>query len=325
MRLLATILFVCSIAVAGAGAQAAGPAAPRADHHQHLFSADVATLIARPGAAPQPLSADQLVAMLDAAGIRKALVLSVAYLYGSPARHLDDEYARVRAENDWNAAQAARYPDRLRAFCSFNPLKDYAVRELERCATTPGMGKGIKLHFGNSDVQLEDPGKLARVAAVFRAANRHRMAIVVHMRASISKQRAYGAAQARIFLEQLLPLVPDAPVQVAHFAGAGPGYDDAPSDEAMGVLAGAVARHDPRTRNLWFDVASLANGDPAPEQAARLVARIRQVGVARVLYGSDAALGGNLQPREAWAAFCRLPLGGDELSAIASNVAPWLR
>jgi uncharacterized protein len=325
MRLFAAILFVCSIAVAGAGAQAAPPGAPLADHHQHLFSVDVATLIAKPGTAPQPLSADQLVDMLDAAGIRKALVLSTAYLYGSPARHLDGEYARVRAENDWNAAQVARYPGRLRGFCSFNPLKDYALRELERCAAMPGMGRGIKLHFANSDVQLDDPAKLARVAAVFRAANRHRMAIVVHMRASISKQRPWGAAQARIFLEQLLPLVPDAPVQIAHFTGAGPGYDDPPSDEAMGVLADAVARHDPRTRKLWFDVASLANADPTPAQAAQLVKRIRQVGVSRVLYGSDSALGGNLRPREAWAAFCRLPLREDELSAIAANVAPWLR
>jgi predicted TIM-barrel fold metal-dependent hydrolase len=324
MRLLAAVLFGWSIAVAGAGAQAAVPAAPRADHHQHLFSVDVATLIAKPGAAPQPISADQLVAMLDAAGIRKALVLSTAYLFGSPARHLEDEYARVRAENDWNAAQVARYPGRLVAFCSFNPLKDYALRELERCAALPGMGRGIKLHFANSDVQLDDPGKLARVAAVFRAANRHHMAIVVHMRASISKGRPWGAAQAGIFLDQLLPLVPDVPVQVAHFTGAGPGYDDAPSDEAMGVLADAVARHDPRTRKLWFDVASLANGDPTPEQAARLVARIRQVGLKRVLYGSDSALGGNLQPREAWTAFCRLPLDMGELSAIAANVAPWL-
>jgi uncharacterized protein len=325
MRLAAAVVFVCSIAVAGASAHAASPSAPLADHHQHLFSVGVATLIAKPGAPPQPLSADQLVEMLDAAGIGKALVLSTAYLYGSPARHLDDEYALVRAENDWNAAQAARYPDRLRAFCSFNPLKDYALRELERCAAASGMGRGIKLHFANSDVQLDDPAKLARVAAVFRAANRHRMAIVVHMRASISKQRAWGAAQARIFLEQLLPLVPDAPVQVAHFTGAGPGYDDPPSDEAMGVLADAVARHDPRTRKLWFDVASLANGEITQEQADKLVARIRQVGVGHVLYGSDSALGGNLRPREAWAAFCRLPLKERERSAIAANVAPWLR
>jgi predicted TIM-barrel fold metal-dependent hydrolase len=160
---------------------------------------------------------------------------------------------------------------------------------------------------------------------VFRAANAHGMAIVVHMRASISNKRPYGAAQARAFLEQVLPAVPDVTVQVAHLAGSGPGYDDAAADEAMGVLADAVERHDPRTRGLWFDVASMANGDLTPADAARLVKRIRQVGVDRVLYGSDSAVGNNLRPREAWAAFCKLPLTQDELARIGTNLAPYFR
>jgi hypothetical protein len=44
-----------------------------------------------------------------------------------------------------------------------------------------------------------------------------------------------------------------------------------------------------------------------------------------VLYGSDAAAGDNLRPREAWAAFRRLPLSQDEFQQIASNVAPHFR
>src|SRR5687768_14708173 len=44
-----------------------------------------------------------------------------------------------------------------------------------------------------------------------------------------------------------------------------------------------------------------------------------------VLYGSDAAVGGNLRPREGWAAFRRLPLTDGEFERIARNVAPYLR
>jgi ABC-type transport system substrate-binding protein len=58
----------------------------------------------------QPITARDVVALLDSASIRRAVVLSVAYIYGSPARTVDDEYAKVRAENDWTAAQAAQYP-----------------------------------------------------------------------------------------------------------------------------------------------------------------------------------------------------------------------
>jgi hypothetical protein len=37
-------------------------------------------------------------------------VLSVASMYGKPGRVVEDEYAKVRAENDWTAAQAAEFP-----------------------------------------------------------------------------------------------------------------------------------------------------------------------------------------------------------------------
>jgi uncharacterized protein len=303
---------------------AAGQVVPVADHHQHLFSPAIAALLAtRPGG-PQGITARDLVALLDSAGIRRALVLSVAYMYGSPARTFDDEYARVRAENDWTAAQAAQYPKRLRAFCSFNPLKEYALDELARCAKDPRLRHGVKLHFGNSDVQLDNPAHLERLRRVFRAANDHRMAIVVHLRASISRKRPYGAAQARIFLDQLLPLVPDVPVQVAHLAGTGPGYDDPPADSAMAALAEAVQNRDRRTRRLWFDVATIADLNISAANAALAVKRIRQVGVDRILYGSDAAAAGNLPPRESWAAFRRLPLTDREFERIAGNLAPQL-
>jgi uncharacterized protein len=59
--------------------------------------------------------------------------------------------------------------------------------------------------------------------------------------------------------------------------------------------------------------------------AARVVWRIRQVGVGRILYGSDAAVGDNLRPRGGWAAFRRLPLTNREFERIARNVAPYLR
>ena len=307
------------------GVAASRQVAPVADHHQHLFSPAIAALLATGSAGPPAITARDVVALLDSAGIRRALVLSVAYMVGSPARSVADEYARVRTENDWTGAQAAQYPDRLRAFGSFNPLKEYALDELARCAGNPNLRHGIKLHFGNSDVQLDNPAHVEQLRRVFRAANEHRMAIVVHLRASISRQRPYGAAQARVFLEHLLPLVPDIPVQVAHLAGSGPGYDDSPADSAMAVLAEAVEQVDPRTGQLWFDVATVVNLNISPANAALVARRIRQVGVERILYGSDAAVGDNLRPRQGWAAFRRLPLMEDEFARIASNVAPYLR
>jgi uncharacterized protein len=300
-----------------------GPPVPAADHHQHLFSPAMVALLDTTNAM-QPVTAQDVVALLDSAGIRRAAVLSVAYIYGSPSRNVTDRYAKVRAENDWTAEQVAGFPDRLRALCGFNPLAEYALDELARCAKDPRLRHGIKLHFGNSDVQLENPAHVEQVRRVFQAANEHGMAIVVHTRASISKKRPYGAVQGRAFLEQLLPAAPDVPVQVAHLASSGPGYDDPPAHEAVAVPAAAVEKGDPRTRRLLFDVTTNVGRDSSATDA-RVVRLIRQVGIDRILYGSDAAVGDNLRPREGWAAFRRLPLTESEFERIARNLAPYLR
>ena len=294
---------------------------PLVDHHQHLFSPDVVQLLgSRAGSAARTISADDLIGMLDAAGVQRALVLSVAYLYGSPAVQLEDEYAAVRRENDWTLAEVSRYSQRLRAFCSFNPLEAYALDEIDRCA---GDHHGLKLHLANSDVQLDDRVHVERLRRVFAKANEHRLPVIVHLRANIGNSRPYGRPQARTFIDEVLAAAPDVPVQIAHLAGTGPGYDDPPSDDALRAFIDAIERGDQPVRRLWFDVAALAN-DAMPLQEAQLMTqRMRELGIGRVLFGSDAAVG-NPPPREAWTAFRRLPLADEELAAVAGTVAPYV-
>jgi uncharacterized protein len=296
-----------------------GQSAPRADHHQHLFSPAIAELISA-----KPIAADDLIALLDAAGIKRAAVLSVAYMFGSPSRTVENEYEKVKAENDWTAQQVARHTDRLIGFCGFNPLEDYALDELARCAKSPQLRHGIKLHFGNSVVDYHNRDHVERVKKVFAAANQHRMAITVHMRASISRKLSYGRDEARVFLDDLVPAAPDVPIQIAHLAGAG-GYDDPLVDQALSVFVDAIEKGDPRAKRLYFDVTGVALPSATADQASLLARRLRQLGPERILYGSDAAAGGNLPPREAWAAFRTLPLTEAEFAVIAGNVAPYLR
>ena len=107
----------------------AAVAQPAVDHHQHLFSPALASLING-----TPISAAELVQYLDEAGIKRAVVLSTAYSFSNPTRKVPNDAELVRADNDWTAEQVARYPDRLIGFCGINPLKDYALGELARCA-----------------------------------------------------------------------------------------------------------------------------------------------------------------------------------------------
>ena len=202
---LTLILAACTVFALSSQVQNQSP--PLVDHHQHLFSPASAKFASGAGRGTyEEIDAAKLITLLDAAGIRRALVLSIAYQFGSPnTPPIEHEYESVKAENDWTSAQVARFPDRLRGFCGVNPLKDYAVDEIARCAGDPSLRFGLKLHFGNSDVDLDDPQHVDRLRRVFRAADEHRMALAVHMRASVTRKRPYGRNEAAVFLNDVLP------------------------------------------------------------------------------------------------------------------------
>jgi predicted TIM-barrel fold metal-dependent hydrolase len=290
------------------------------DYHQHLYSPDAG---ARSSLGSKGIDADNLITQLDAAGIGRAIVLSVAYSFSNPNKPpVPNEYAHVKAENDWTSAQVAKYPHRLLGFCSVNPLRPYALEEVARCAKDPNLRTGLKLHFGNSDVNVDDPDHLARVRQVFHSANEHHMAIVVHMHANIDHKRPYGAKEALIFLEHLLPEAPDVVVQIAHLAGGG-GYDDPATDAALSVFVKAIERKDPRMKNVYFDVCGITIPGMWENKAELVVHRIREIGMNRLLYGSDAATTDNA-PKDALKRWHRLLLTHEEFSSIENNVAPFV-
>jgi hypothetical protein len=86
-----------------------GQVTPSADYHQHLFSPAITELLS----SAKPITAQGVIGLLDAAGIRRGPILFVAYIYGRPGREPQDEYVKVRAENDWVGTQAALFPKRL--------------------------------------------------------------------------------------------------------------------------------------------------------------------------------------------------------------------
>ena len=291
------------------------------DHHQHLFS-PAAAIHASIGI--EKIAANDLIAHLDAAGISRAVVLSTGYTFANPnKKSFEDEYTRVKAENDWTSAQVAQYPDRLLGFCSVNPLKTYALEEIARCARDPNMRTGLKLHFGNSDVVLENAEHLVQLRRVFHLANRNGMALVVHARSTISRNRPYGAQQARLFIERLLPEAPDIPIQIAHLAGSG-GYDDPAIDDALAVYIDHIENNDSRMKNVFFDVSGVSGlGEWNTDKAVQVAKRMRQLGLNRLLYGSDSPVPGNL-PTDTYRRWRQLPLTEEEFRLIENNPAPYL-
>jgi predicted TIM-barrel fold metal-dependent hydrolase len=286
------------------------------DYHQHLVSPAFAPIVKLP-----PRDGKALLTELDAAGIHKAVVLSVGYSFADERKKLANPDSLTRAENDWTSAQMLASGGRLIGFCSANPLREIALAELERCLELPGM-KGIKLHFGNSGVSLRNPAHAARVAEVFSLAERLRVPVLVHMRARGGSN--YGAEDAQLFLDKLVPVAPSIDIVVAHFGGAGPGYP-AQADSVMAVFGAAAERNDARLRNMYFDVATIVATETTPEEAALVAKRVRQVGASRVLYGSDLSPpGGSI--RAGWEIFHdRVPLSEAEFRTIAGNLTRFVR
>jgi len=275
----------------------------------------------------KPLTADGLIKDLDEAGIKRAVVLSVAYWLGGPGAkntkrmiEAKDEWTAVQGENDWTAQQVALYPDRLVLACGVNPLKDYAIAELARCAKDL-KAKAMKLNFGDSGVSFENPEHIEKVARFFKAANDNRIAIIVHLEPG----RFYGPKEVELFLNRIASQSPDITIQIAHLAGNGPGIT---SPEALAAFAEARAAKAPRAKNLYFDFAGLVYKDMSDQEAALMVTRMRQIGIDHVLYASDSAPGAGPNPPtlEQWMLTRRkLPLTDAELRIIANNIAPYMR
>lgn len=298
----------------------ARPGIPLVDHHKHAPSAAAAVLVnpppGQPGTRFREITGRDLVAQLDSGGIQRAVILSVAYWYGSPRFSFPDEYDRVRTENDWTARQVAQVPERLVGFCSISPLKDYAVAEIERCARELHL-TGLKLHFGSSRVDVTNTEQLAKVRRVFETANRLRLPIVVHARTGGGGP--YTDVHARIIRDSLIAIAPDIPITIAHLWG-GASY----SASALGVWGDAVASNDPRMKNVWWDVTDIMSAIiDSPTDVAEVVRRMRQIGIGRLLWGSDTSPPAPMS-HEAWAEFRKLPLTEAEFAQIASNVAPYM-
>ena len=115
-----------------------------------------------------------------------------------------------------------------------------------------------------------------------------------------------------------MPAARDIEIVVAHLGASGPGYS-AQHDEIMAVFASAAERNDPRMANVYVDVASNVTESITDDHAALVAQRLRQIGLARVLYGSDLSVPGGTISR-GWEIFrTELPLAPAELQQIMNN------
>jgi uncharacterized protein len=288
----------------------------RADHHMHLASAALCGLVGEclPSNDPPAVFASDAVNALDDAHVAKGVILSCAYLYGLPSLHLTatDIAAKTRRENEFTAAQVAKYPTRLVGFMSVNPLQNSAIDEIRYWSGSRVL-VGLKVHFPASAVHMRNASERGRVAHVFKLAAAQHLPIVLHIGGD-----DFDDYDAEIFIRTVLPRAGSSWVQIAH---AGGGY---PLDNHVRVLrtfANHIEQHDPVTRHVLFDLAYV----PAPEEdsaaVTALMREVRRIGIERFLFGSDFNV---LTPSQQIRYLARLGLTTDEENSLRRNCAPWV-
>ncbi|AYL94866.1 amidohydrolase family protein [Mucilaginibacter celer] len=233
--------------------------------------------------------ADTIIGRLNRAKFHSAWIISNAYWFGSPLTPVAHEYEEVKKQNDWIAAQAARYPDRLKALLSVNPLKPYALNEIERCAVTKHF-VGIKLHFANSKVNLFDKTQVKQLQKVFATANKYGLLLLVHFR---SDDKWDGAANTEILINQLLPFAANTKIIIAHMAGWG-GYDRQ-TDKALAKFATYINAHKNPHPGLYFDISAVFPFEPGSAHSSKVAfhplaafkKQIRNISAGHILFGTD--------------------------------------
>lgn len=300
----------------------------RADFHMHLRSQTAfnteATMCASFGegachldAEHQVRGGDDAIAALDEVGARQGVILSMAYMFGSSyvADQHYDVAGMTRAENEYVAQQVEAHPDRLVGFFGVDPLSSNALDEV-RFWAQDGRLIGLKMHFANSVINMDDPEQVRHIAAVVGAAGEKGLPINIHL----STGKGFGAAQTEIFIRDVLPRAGKSWVQLCHASGFGN------ADELMfsnlQVFSDHIANHDPLTRHVIFDLASVITPTTTVQDTMHMVALMRKIGLWRFVVGSD--YDGTTPKRTDELERQKLPLTAAEWRAVVRNCVPWV-
>jgi uncharacterized protein len=274
------------------------------DVHTHIASQAVTDAFS--GGGVPAAGADDLVARLDEGHVQRAIILSAAY-FGEPFGLLDD--ANVIPENDYVAAEVAKYPDRLIGFCGINPLFDSALAEIDRCLGLPGM-IGIKLHLEASGVDMTNAVHVEKLSAVFDRIAERDAPVLMHV-ASPYGLPLVGNEFANLAI--ILNAHPTVRIVHAHCAG---NTDD---DTIDMWLRNRSSGYNPETSYVDTSACLAFYADAPLAQRELIVWRFRKWGISHVLFGSDYFVLDGDTPAEALDILSKFPFTPEELNTILTN------
>jgi len=211
-----------------------------------------------------PLSGEELIQMMDQAGVDRAIVFPTPFRWSLPRK---DNYYNT---NDYIGEMQNKYPDRLIGFACINPhytgnkelgMPNLAVNELERCVKELGL-KGVKIHPENHCFSVDTlvDSELMETLVRLQEEENRKIPILSHAMTTMgATPHQFGVLASKY---------PDVPIIIAHGAGFQNLYF--PSTEP-------VKEH----KNLFVDTAMTTVDD------LRLIGVAKTVGIDKVVFGSD--------------------------------------
>ena len=223
--------------------------------------------------------------------------------------------AAVSAEDDFVAAEVAKYPDRLIGFCGINPLLPGALSEIDRCLGLDGM-VGIKLNPPFSKMDLANEDHAGALSAVFDKVQEHGVPVLLHTQTPMDPPMDPTAFAN---LAAIIADHPDVRVSHSHCGGV--------VDEHTSQLWLQRMRPNPDSAFIDLSLCLQEFEDAPPSKRELVVWRLRKWGVERLLWSSDyLKLVGLPTPGEALKTLGKYPFTQDEMDLILSGdgASVWL-
>lgn len=203
------------------------------------------------------IGADQLVRMMDDAGVAQAVT------FGFPWRS-DDTF---RHNNDYILDAVSRHPGRLIGFCCLDPLHPDAAAEVRRCLSAGLSGIG-ELAFYDSDL---DQRCLESLDPIMALADQFNVPVMLHTNEPVGHAYPGKAPNTLARIYALVRRYPRNRLILAHWGG--------------GLLFYALLKKEvrPALANVWFDTAA----SPYLYQPEIYTVAADIVGADKLLFGTD--------------------------------------
>ncbi len=181
-------------------------------------------------------------------------LVGMGYVYENPEYYPGtDVYNRLREENDYLLKTSQGYEARVVPYFAVDPLKEYALKEIERCLKINEQA-GLKLHFNASQVYLTEAEHLKKIKPIFELAAIRRIPILLHFDNGHPK---FGKADVEILVDSVLKDLDTVRMNIAHFGTSG-GFNEKTKD----VIETFIELYDtgriPERHLLKFDISAVA-------------------------------------------------------------------